>query len=261
MPPHVDILGQPESLARPLAGSLALHVWVFSMVLAFSWLGSRTSPSWGGQNPGGGAFTVNVVDRIPGPARRGVVNPVANDTESSVPQPPPQATAKTQIQEPEPDAVPLKSRTAAKRPWPVAASINRYRAQQVDRPNQLYSAGGQALVTPLIGTTGTGGIGLGSGPFGDRFGYYVDLLRQRVAQKWRTGDVDPRLRTAPPVIITFTILRNGSIRDVRVAQRSGNLLLDLSAQRAIADAAPFPPLPAGYEKNEAPIEFWFQLKR
>jgi protein TonB len=114
----------------------------------------------------------------------------------------------------------------------------------------------------MIGQAGSGGINVGRGsPFGDRFGYYVDLLRQRVGQKWRTGDVDPRVRTAPPAIVNFYIRRDGTVHSVRLVQTSGNLALDLSAQRAIADAAPFPPLPNGYNSNEVSIEFWFELKR
>ena len=110
--------------------------------------------------------------------------------------------------------------------------------------------------------TGTGGVGMGlGGAFGSRFGWYRDLLEQRVAQKWRTEDVDPRLQTAPPVIVTFDLLRSGAIRDVRVLQSSGNLALDRSAQRAIYEASPFPALPQGYERDAARIEFWFQLKR
>ena len=44
-------------------------------------------------------------------------------------------------------------------------------------------------------------------------------------------------------------------------QRSGILTLDNSAQRAILNAAPFPPLPAGFDRDAAQIEFRFQLKR
>jgi protein TonB len=113
----------------------------------------------------------------------------------------------------------------------------------------------------MVGMTGSGGIGVGAGSFGERFGYYVDLLRQRVAEKWQTSDVDPRLQTAPPVVVTFTIHRNGSLTGVRVVQRSGNSVLDTSAQRAIYDAAPMPPLPAGWDRDSATIEFWFELKR
>jgi len=73
--------------------------------------------------------------------------------------------------------------------------------------------------------------------------------------------VDPRISTAPPVIVIFDILRNGQVRNVTVLQSSGNRALDYSAQRAIFLASPFPPLPAGFEREEARIEIWFHLKR
>jgi TonB family protein len=82
-----------------------------------------------------------------------------------------------------------------------------------------------------------------------------------VARHWNTVDVDARVRTAPDVIVTFTILRNGQVKGVRVAQRSGNPLLDASCERAIYDSVPFPPLPAEYEGNDATIEFVFRLSR
>ena len=260
--PHVNILEQPESLKRPLAGSVALHASIAAAILLSSWLGGQRD-YWGDRHPGGGsAMVVNVVGQVPLPSRGGTVNPVANDTRSEVPEPKPEKVAKIKAKEPEPDAIPLKSRSAPKKPSPRAASTNTYRAKQIDRPNQLYSTEGQALVSPMIGQAGSGGVGVGRGsPFGDRFGYYVDILRQRVAQKWRTSDVDPRIRSAPPAIVTFTIRRDGSIASVRMAQTSGNVALDLSAQRAIADAAPFPPLPPTFDKNDVSIEFWFELKR
>jgi TonB family protein len=99
------------------------------------------------------------------------------------------------------------------------------------------------------------------GALGTRFGYYRALLEQNVARRWRTSEVDPRLQTAPPVIVTFTIRRNGSTADVRIEQASGNKELDYSALRAVYEASPFPPLPPGYERDDARIEFWFQLKR
>jgi periplasmic protein TonB len=113
-----------------------------------------------------------------------------------------------------------------------------------------------------MGQLGSGGVGVGQGsPFGNRFGNYVMILRQRVAEKWHTADVDPRIHTLPPAIVTFDLLRDGSVRNVRLAQGSGNPAVDYSAQRAIYDASPFPPLPATYERNDATIEFWFELRR
>jgi protein TonB len=261
MTPHVDILEQPESLKTPLAGSLALHASVAAVLVLYSLTGGLHE-SWGSNTPGGGSVMINVVHQVPLPANSGAINPVANDTRSEVPEPKPEKVQRTRVKEAEPEAIPIPSRAAQKKPSARASSTNQYRAQQIDRPNQLYSAEGQRLVSPLYGLPGSGGIGVGQGsPFGNRFGYYVDLLRQRVAQKWRTGDVDPRIRSLPPAIVTFTIRRDGSIGSVRLAQTSGNVALDFSAQRAIADAAPFPPLPAAYEKNDVSIEFWFELKR
>lgn len=258
---NVHILDQPDSLKGPFASSVVLHVSAFVLIALLS-VTSRTPP-WGDSHPGGGsAMLVGVVGQVPLPAHSGKVNPVANDTESQVPEPKPEKVQRTKVEEPDRNAVEIPSRHAIKKPSPKATSVNKYRAQQIDQPNQLYSTAGQALTSPMMGLAGSGGIEVGRGsPFGDRYGYYVDLLRQKVAQKWRTTDVDARIRTAPPAIVTFKIRRDGSVYGTRIAQSSGNLAIDLSAERAIADAAPFPPLPAGFDKSEVPIEFWFELKR
>jgi protein TonB len=263
MSPHIDILAERDSLKRPFAGSLALHLAIAGSIAAYGLTGAAGRVLWGDPNTlGGGAMTVGVVKQIPLPSRAGLVNPLANDTESSVPQAPPKPKPAAKAPQEDPHAIALKSRGEKKKPAPAPASRNTYRVPGSDRPNQLSSSSGQALVSPMVGMTGSGGVGVGSGsPFGNRFGYYVDLLRQRVAEKWRTSEVDPRIQTAPPVVVTFTIRRDGSVQNVRIVQRSGNGVLDLSAQRAIYDAAPLPPLPAGFERNDATIEFWFQLRR
>jgi TonB family protein len=48
---------------------------------------------------------------------------------------------------------------------------------------------------------------------------------------------------------------------VQVTQPSGDYLLDTSAKRAILDTNPLPPLPQGFEHNEATVELWFQLNK
>jgi protein TonB len=205
---------------------------------------------------------ITPVSRIPLAARAGLTNPVASDTESRVPLPPPGKQAARGADD-DADAIAIRSRRAPTRRSEAAARALRYRNPGQDRPNQVYAGAGQALGSPMYGaTSGSGNIGLGpANPFGNRYGFYVELLRQKVGQHWRTGDVDPRLRTAPAIIVVFEILRNGSIRNVQVLQRSGNYALDMSAQRAIMEAAPFDALPAGFDRDSARIEFWFELKR
>ena len=190
------------------------------------------------------------------------MNPLANDTESAIPTPPPAAKPKKLAPVEEPDAIPLKSRVHPK-PSEVARSAqNNWRAKQQDLPNQLYSQTGPALVSNMVGQVGSGGVGFGQGtPFGNRFGNYVTILRQRVAEKWHAGDVDSRIHTLPPAIVTFDLMRDGlrpQCANLADQWKSG---ARLPAQRAIYDASPFPPLPAAYERNDATIEFWFELRR
>ena len=159
------------------------------------------------------------------------------------------------------DAIPMKSRNAKKKAKAERASSNR-NDQREYTENQVFSKN-QAATSPLFGLApGSGGVGVGNGmPFGSRCGAYAQLLRDRVAQKWRTDQVDPRLQTLPIAIVTFEIQRSGQVRNIKVSQTSGNVALDYSAQRAITEAAPFEALPAACDTSSATIEFWFQLKR
>ena len=108
---------------------------------------------------------------------------------------------------------------------------------------------------------GSAGVGIGpNSVFGNRFGAYADLVVRRVTEKWQTGGM-AGTHSAPMVIVTFDILRDGSARNAQLAQRSGNTTLDNSALRAVMDAAPFPTLPPEYERSEANVELHFQLQQ
>jgi len=260
-----DILDRQESLRAPVLFSVGFHGAVVGALIIYALLPISQVVQWGDPNSlGGGSVTIEAVSKIPIPARSGRVNPVANDTESRVPSPPPQVKPQARdTAEDEAEAIPIDAKKPAKRAPRRARRVSPSRAS-VPKENQLYSSSGAAATTPMFGSTsaGGGGVGVGGGnPFGNRFGAYVGILRQKVAQAWNTGQVDPRLQTAPTIIVTFDILRNGQAENVRFLQRSGNSTLDFSCQRAVLDASPFPPLPAGFERNSARIEFWFQLKR
>jgi protein TonB len=265
MATHIDILDQTESLKKPFYASAGLHVAVFAFLIGYGALAGRGKILWGDPNSlgGGGAVGITPVSQIALPSRGGPVNPVANDTESNVPQPPKEETAKKPARAEDPDAIALKSKRFKRKLTDVSASYQRYRSNPNQRNNQLYSSAGQAMSSNMFGgMSGSGGVGVASGsPFGSQYGYYIDLLRQRVSEKWRTQDVDPRLQAAPSVVVSFELQRDGSVSNIRFLQRSGTATLDFSAQRAILEASPFPALPAGYTGRSVTIEFWFQLKR
>ena len=256
-----DILDSRESLRNPFLGSIALHVAVAGVFVLMSWQFSQSRETWGSANPSGGdAVTVNPVKTLPLPQRQGRTNPVANKTESRLPQAPPEKIVKKRAPLPEPDAIPLKSRLAPK-PSRTETTQDKYRPAVPAHPNQVYSSDAQALASKMFAKPGSAGaVGVDQNSvLGNRFGAYAALLMQRVAEKWHTGGLEgARL---PEAVVSVDILRNGSIRNPKLTQSSGNYLLDTSAQRAVIEAAPLPPLPAEYEHDVVNINFIFKLQR
>jgi TonB family protein len=59
------------------------------------------------------------------------------------------------------------------------------------------------------------------------------------------------------VVVTFTILRDGSIRDLRLLERSGNDALQQAPITAIRDSAPFSTLPAGFSGDSIVVQLTF----
>lgn len=261
MASHAHTLDQPDNLASPFWGSVFLHVAMAALVLGFTFVGNRTPVQWGDPHGGGmGSVAITPVS-IRLPSKDGPPNPLANDTQSHVPAPP-QKKVVEKVKAPEPNAISLKSPKATKRSpeRTQAAAPNKLSERQKD--NQLTTPGGAQVSSPLYNMQGGGGLQIGNdSPFGTQFGAYAKLLRDAVARHWNSSDFDSRL-TVLPAVVTFTIQRDGSVdpRSVKLTGHSGNAALDISAQRAVLDAAPFTQLPQGFLKSEAQVELRFNLK-
>jgi protein TonB len=257
----VQTYDQPEALGKPLVGSLAAHG---ALVGLFVLAGFVQFPknTWGSEHASSGSVGVNMVPSIPIPRNPGPKNPLANDTDNPAPQEvtPVKAKPLPVVKAPEPDAVALrdlreKPKKTAPKPPPSAV----YKPMSY-QSNQVYSRTPQAMSSPMYGMQGAGGIDIGpASVLGSRFGAYVDLMRQRIAQHWNTGDV--RALPSQKCRISFTIARNGAISDIQITQPSGSYLLDTSAKRALLDSNPLPELPAAYSGSSVPVELWFQLKQ
>ncbi len=95
---------------------------------------------------------------------------------------------------------------------------------------------------------GSGGVGVGpNSAFGNQFGAYADLVVQRVTEKWDTSGLAGL--HLPMAVITFDILRDGSVKNPQIAQRSGNSTLDFSALRAVTDAGALSSAPAQLQRE------------
>ena len=93
----------------------------------------------------------------------------------------------------------------------------------------------------------------------DRIFGEVPFIVAHSSEVARTGDFISLDLPRNKVVVVRQ--RDGSVRDVHIGQSSGIGALDYSCQRAILESAPFEPLPSGFERTSAHIEFWFQLKR
>jgi hypothetical protein len=260
---YVGTLDDREPLGKSFLASVAFHASVVALLTVGTFIHGGSPEHWGDLETASGSVTVSPVAKIPMVVRTGPVNPVANDTESQVPQPPPQPKpVQPKVKAPEPDAIPLKSSKAPpKKARQTEVASGRYRPYTEPKVNQVYSNTGGAMVSPMMGQPGAGGAGIRGTSLGDRFGAYAALVQQRVTEKWNQQDLDAQIRSAPPAIFTFTILRDGTIKDIRLKTTSGNVALDRSGERALYDVGRVDPLPAGYDRDRAEIEYWFVLKR
>jgi TonB family protein len=259
---HIDILDQRESLRRPFTGALALHVTVIGGLAVYTWMAGHRE-LLGDPNAGGASVGIEAVSKIP-LAHSGPENPVAHDTPSEVPPEPVKQERVKKEAPPPKNAVALKSKTAKQPRAKVEPAQPRHFKPFEDLdPNKIRAQQAPAVSSPLFSEMpGAGRVGTGANTtLGTRFGEYSGRIQQLISQHWHTGEVDASIRTAPQVIVTFDIRRDGTISAPRIVQQSGISTLDFSVRRAILEASPFPPLPPAFDRNTATFEIVFELKR
>src|SRR5579875_2718583 len=253
----LDILDERDPLGGPLIGSIIIHGAVVA-VLFFGWFWmNRNRSQLGAIDAGGGpAYAVAPVHSIPIPHREAPPNPVAADTQSMVPTPPAKQDVQKQLEEKNAIEIPDKIKRQAKKP----EVQQQYR--QPTPPNQVYSQTRQALSNPMYAAQGgSGRVGLGPNtPLGDnRLGWYAELIRQRIAQNWNTNGLDSRSQSVP-AIVSFVIMRDGSVRNPQIVQSSGNPSIDNTALRAVYSSNPLPGLPPQISESYITAQFTFNLR-
>ena len=89
---------------------------------------------------------------------------------------------------------------------------------------------------------------------------FPEYLRNIVTQVYRNWDRESG-RQNSFAEISFLILRDGSVRDIRFVTRSGSFSFDLGAQGAIeaaGNARSFGQLPDGWDADVLPVSFYFK---
>jgi TonB family protein len=231
---HVVVLGAVVALPMLLPREPLLRVSEFGFVEV---------PRGGGGSP------------VPaGPPAQAAPKP--EPVQSAAPPPPPKVL-KPPTDAPRPNALPaLDSRKNARRtPEPVGPPG---RTPASDAHSASPSSGavsgrgtGSAMQGLEIGPPGVG-VPDGTGSGGD---WYIAAVTQKI---WMLWNQTIKTGFTQPIGVTFTIMPDGSLTDVRLTQPSGAYLLDSAAQRAVLNAAPFGPFPRDHEQKPRTIQAVFR---
>jgi periplasmic protein TonB len=272
-----------DSLKTPFMLALALHIGILAFLVIGNFVTSREN-NWGGP---GGSVSVGVVGSLPAiplptpdvqtPSRVVDNSKGLYQTEPKPKAaPPPDATELPKFQKTKPPKYETHAPNIDTTP-PPEPKYNTRPSKTIDNPtppppNAVPYGGGGAPAVPrgtasfTMGNTGGTQAGLAfdganGGDFGARFSWYVTAVQQRVSSNWLQSSIDANLGWAPRVVITFDILRDGTIANIQVTQSSNNYSVDVSARRAVEQSNKVMPLPAAYSGSRVGVEFYFDYKR
>jgi len=251
-----------ESLKRPMTLSIAFHAALAAMMV-LSTIYSHRGENWGGP---GGAITVGLVGSVPGVP---LPKPDVESTSRVVDESKGLYKSEPQPKVPPPtEATPIPKFERNKPPKYVTRPSRTLENPTPPPENAVPYGGGGAPTVPYTsfstgsGTQGGMGFsGAGGGNFGSKFPWYVEAVQRRVSSNWLQTTVDPGISTAPRAVVTFDILRDGSVTNIQVMRSSGNSSVDTSAVRAIRASSPLERLPGEYSGSKVSVEFWFDFHR
>jgi periplasmic protein TonB len=244
--------------------SVGLHAALIVLLFVGMWV-EHSGNSWGGVgDEGESSMKVTLVPSAGIPMRQ-----PTNITDSGV------VDTSNTLHNPEPLPPPPEIKTPAtelpkfekEKPLPPTRPSKIFPKKTPDEDNAVPGhSGSSSIPTGINEAPGplNGGVqarGVGGGDFAGRYPWYVQAVKRAISQNWMQNTIDPAVRTArtAKTTMTFSIGRDGTIKNIRMGQSSGNRSMDDSAQRALLSIDHFPPLPADYSGSYVDVTFDFDL--
>lgn len=250
-------------LRKFLVYSVILHVFL-ALWIAVSIYFQFKGEQWSGV--GGAEGSVNV--KLVGPAA-GIPMPSQPSITESKAVDPTKGLYKEEPKPPEPKTSAEKIPDFKKdKPKPISHPSKVDPPKIPPPPNAVdYGKGGSPNLPTSYATNPGGGSGLvtvqgqGGGDFAGRFPGYIESVRHRINLTWNQGDIEPAVRAARRAhsVMTFRIYRDGSVKEIRLLQTSGNLSMDNSAQRTLLNIERFDALPSAFAGPYVDVTFDFDL--
>jgi TonB family protein len=238
-----------QSLRQFLVYSVIMHASLAVVIVVSAYMQYRGN-AWGGVGGNLGGTKVSLVSAagIPMPKESVVTESKAVDPTKSLhkeeplkpPEPKTDATKIPKFEKEKPLPPSRKSRTLE----------NKAPVQDNDIPG---NGGNPDLPTGYSQTPGGGSSGVtvqgqGGADFASRYGWYIEAVKNRIYGNWQQWTIDATARASRTMhcAISFTINRDGSLKDVHIAETSGNTSYDNSALRAVLSSTPVNKLPGDY---------------
>ena len=255
---------EKQSLRQFLIYSIIMHASLAIVIIVSAFIQLRQT-RWGGLGGDLGGTKVNLVSSagIPMPKESVVTESKAVDPTKGLfkeepkkpPEPKTDATkiAKFEKEKPLPPSRP--SRTLENKTPPPDNAVPYGKGGNPDLPT------GNSQI-PGGGSSGVAIQGAGSADFATRYGWYIAAAKRKVAPNWNLLFLDPAVRNSRTLhcVISFTIQRDGTVKNLRVAESSGNASWDNSGLRAIQSSSPFSPLPNDWAPGEVSVLWDFPDK-
>jgi TonB family protein len=238
----------PRMLRSPFVlGSAVVHVVLAAAVVLVPTLGSKP----GFEDP---FLMVSLVDTGPAPKTSAPPAPARPPQPSPKPsEPAPQPTPDEGVRVE--TTTPKLNEKKKKEPEPAPEPPQ---PQPQSAPPEAGLGGDEEEMGVVGDDAADVGGGLAGGESDSELAWYRSSVTAALYGNWRRP-VLSGLRETLEVTIEFEILRDGNVRDVRVTATSGVPSLDRSALRAVADAAPLPPVPSHWRDSSIPARFVFRL--
>src|SRR5580704_19138609 len=190
MASNPEIFFEHDNWGRALTWSAGFHVAITVLVLGYSlfFTGGR-GEGWGAGG-GGSAIGVSLVSSVPLPTTPAQTqNVLANESKGVTKSEP-------KVEEKEPDAIDIQGKNTKVKPKkPPTPTKAKPQPEPEEETNQVaFGEGG-----PVSGPYGSfaaggakGGFGVtgGAGDFGTRYGWYVQVIQQKVSENWLKYEVD-----------------------------------------------------------------------
>jgi protein TonB len=259
MPYIHETWDQHEPVVGSWFGSFALHaVLALAIVSSTIYLHSLHDSRWG-QISSGETISATLVSAAP---TLPLPSPQLNSDSvlaTQTPSPAPLIPEKQAQAAPDLTAIPIPAKpkqikTVAPKAAPAPPKYVQPKQQQ---HRATYGEAAPSSIPTSIPTSADKSVVVQNGDFGSRFGWYVDVIKRTVSQNWYSQLADPKASMGHSVVVTFTVHRDGSVSDPRVAQSSGVSSLDLSAIQAVERVNAFGPLPAGYVGSSVSVAYTF----